>query len=203
MEIRPRKTPVQSRSAATWNSILDGAAQLFERHGYEPATTNEIAMRAGVSIGSLYQYFPNKTAIVTALTERHLGDVGPALAGAFATLRQRQPGLAETLRMLVEACATLHEQSPALHRFIFNEAPRSAETIRLLREVEGAAAALLVAELERLGVGGPRPELRAQLVIQGIEAQIHATLLDRVPWSRQHVVDELVRMWTAALAQPD
>lgn len=67
----PRKTPVHSRSRATVEAILEAAAHLLEHDGYGRLTTNHIADKAGVSIGSLYQYFPNKDAICHALAERH------------------------------------------------------------------------------------------------------------------------------------
>lgn len=66
-----RKQPKQARSQRRVDQILDGAAQIFAETGYEHATTNAIAARAGVSIGSLYQFFPNKEAVMDALTERY------------------------------------------------------------------------------------------------------------------------------------
>jgi AcrR family transcriptional regulator len=68
--LEPRKLAVQSRSNATVNAVLEAAARILERHGLEGYTTNAVADRAGVSIGSLYQYFPNKDAVTAALIER-------------------------------------------------------------------------------------------------------------------------------------
>jgi AcrR family transcriptional regulator len=67
---KPRKTPVQARAKATWNAILDAAAQVLLARGYEKATTDRIAERAGGSVGSVYEYFPNKESIFAALTLR-------------------------------------------------------------------------------------------------------------------------------------
>ena len=66
-ELRPRKQPQQSRSRATVEFLLEAAAQVFGERGYLATTTNGIAERAGVSVGSLYQYFPSKDAILLAL----------------------------------------------------------------------------------------------------------------------------------------
>ena len=66
----PRKAATQERATRTIDTILEGAAHILERLGFEGYTTNAIAQRAGVSIGSLYQYFPNKDAITMALIER-------------------------------------------------------------------------------------------------------------------------------------
>jgi len=68
--LEPRKLPAQSRSNATVNAVLEAAARILERHGFEGYTTNAVAERAGVSIGSFYQYFPNKDAVTVALMER-------------------------------------------------------------------------------------------------------------------------------------
>jgi AcrR family transcriptional regulator len=73
-----RRRPVQARSKQTVERILDAAAHVFGDRGY-PATTNQVAERAGVSIGSLYQYFPDKDALLAALHDRHLDQVGRRL----------------------------------------------------------------------------------------------------------------------------
>jgi AcrR family transcriptional regulator len=68
--LKPRKMPVQSRSAATFDAILEAAARILERHGLEGFNTNAVAARAGVSVGSLYQYFPGKDALMAALIRK-------------------------------------------------------------------------------------------------------------------------------------
>src|SRR3569833_2023390 len=69
---QPRKQPRQVRAELTRQRILTAAAHVFAEHGYAAGTTNRIAERARISIGSLYQYFPNKDAILAALLARHL-----------------------------------------------------------------------------------------------------------------------------------
>lgn len=68
--LSPRRRPRQARSRATHDALLEAAAQIISRHGLAGFTTNAVADRAGVSIGSLYQYFPNKDALMVALIER-------------------------------------------------------------------------------------------------------------------------------------
>src|SRR5215471_19293099 len=68
----PRKKPRQERSHATVDAILDATARVLCTIGYDRASTNRIALAAGVSVGSLYQYFPSKEALVAALIERHV-----------------------------------------------------------------------------------------------------------------------------------
>ncbi|HVU25095.1 MAG TPA: TetR/AcrR family transcriptional regulator [Opitutus sp.] len=75
----PRKRPQQRRSQATVDAILDAAVHVFRETGFAAATTNAVATRAGVSIGSLYQYFPNKLALLEALRERHVRELSAAI----------------------------------------------------------------------------------------------------------------------------
>lgn len=82
--LEPRKLPRQSRSKATVQAILDACAEGVDRHGYHGLTTRAIAERAGVSVGTLYQYFPNRDAVAGALAVRALERMLDAMRGARA-----------------------------------------------------------------------------------------------------------------------
>jgi AcrR family transcriptional regulator len=98
-----RRRPMQARSHATWDAILEAAAQVLERDGPAGFNTTSVAERAGVSIGTLYQYFPDKQAILLAAAEREIG-AAPALAN-------RQKAL---MRALIEFLNTIGRMaSPA------------------------------------------------------------------------------------------
>jgi AcrR family transcriptional regulator len=73
--LKPRKSPVQARSAASVDAILEATLQVLIREGKERLTTTRVADRAGVSVGTLYQYFPNKSSLLQAVLYRHLNDV--------------------------------------------------------------------------------------------------------------------------------
>lgn len=73
--LEPRKTPVQARSAASVEAILEAAVQVLLKEGKERLTTRKVADRAGVSVGTLYQYFPNKSALLQAVLRDHLEGV--------------------------------------------------------------------------------------------------------------------------------
>ena len=73
--VPPRKMPSQARARRTVDLILEASAQILANRGEEALTTNHIAERAGFSIGTLYQYFPNKSALLQAVLKRHLGEV--------------------------------------------------------------------------------------------------------------------------------
>ena len=75
----PRKSPVQARSAASVDAILEATIQVLLSVGKERLTTTRVALRAGVSVGTLYQYFPNKTALLRSAAKRHLGEVAEAV----------------------------------------------------------------------------------------------------------------------------
>lgn len=80
--LEPRKSPVQARSAATVDAILEATIQVLLELGKERLTTTKVALRAGVSIGTLYQYFPNKRALLKATLERHLDEITEAVERA-------------------------------------------------------------------------------------------------------------------------
>ena len=113
--LEPRKSPVQARSAASVEAILEATVQVLLAVGKERLTTTRVAMRAGVSVGTLYQYFPNKSSLLQAALRRHFDDIraaveqvcesergkplaemGAALAGAFlaAKLKDEQTSVA-------------------------------------------------------------------------------------------------------------
>jgi AcrR family transcriptional regulator len=88
-----RRKPRQARSRATWEAIVEAAAQILERDSAEGFTTGSVAERAGVSIGTLYQYFPDKQAILAAAAKRELVEAAPP---------SRQRALIEALIAMVE-----------------------------------------------------------------------------------------------------
>lgn len=96
-EATPR--PIQARSRARVEAILDAAEEVFLETGFARATTNHVAARAGTSIGALYRFFPNKEALLVALADRYRARLTEVL-GAIA--RDRGAGKAPTLREALE-----------------------------------------------------------------------------------------------------
>ena len=80
--LEPRKTPVQARSTVTVEAIAEATIQVLLSHGIDRLTTTRVAARAGVSVGTLYQYFPNKDALLFAVLEAHLDKVAATLMRA-------------------------------------------------------------------------------------------------------------------------
>jgi AcrR family transcriptional regulator len=149
--IRSRKTPVQSRSNATVEAILEATIQVLTTSGAERLTTTLIAARAGVSVGTLYQYFPNKQSVLHAVLEKHLTKVVEALERACAEA-QYQPVavMAETIvEAFVMAKLERADASVALYAVSAN-AEANALMQRLRRRSLKALAGMLTATAETL-----------------------------------------------------
>jgi len=124
--LAPRRTPRQVRAELTRERILTAAAHVFADYGYAAGTTNRIARQAGVSIGSLYQYFPNKDAILAALMIRHIEWDEPDGAEQVDLSPGSLPALA---RMLVQDSVAHHRDDPRLLRIMIEEAAFSQDLL--------------------------------------------------------------------------
>jgi AcrR family transcriptional regulator len=107
--LEPRKTPAQSRAVETVAAVLEAAARILEERGFAGYTTNAVAERAGVSIGSLYQYFPGKDAVTAALIERETATLLADMAAVPA-----EPTFAARLARMIRAAVTHQMRRPAL-----------------------------------------------------------------------------------------
>lgn len=188
-----RKPARQQRSRETVDVILEAAAHILASEGFEGATTNAIAKRAGVSIGSLYQYFPNKAALVRALNERHTAGVLALFQQRFAAVAQAP--VAEAVRALVAGFVEAHRVNPALHRVLVAEEARvnaRPET----RRVEGEVAVLIRAFLEarKEDLRPVDPALVAFMLVQALEAITHGAVLDRPDLLEGTLVEEATRL---------
>lgn len=115
MTEKTRRTPRQSRSEATVDAILEAAFQLLEQGGVEALTTNHIAERAGVSVGTLYQYFGGKQAILAGLAQRRAA----AARDRIAEIVMAGPEIG-AVRRIVRTLATAFEGSPATRRALLD-----------------------------------------------------------------------------------
>jgi AcrR family transcriptional regulator len=177
-KLNPRRSPRQDRSRETVEAILEAAAHVFEQHGYAAGTTNRIADRAGVSIGSLYQYFPNKDAIVVELMRRHIAEAEEVAWPALEHLVETTPPLHDGLTAIVMGMIGLHQQSPRLHRVLFEEAPQPAEIHTLEQAFFARASALIGDYLHACPeVTMPDSALAGRMVTQVVDEVTHGVVI--------------------------
>jgi AcrR family transcriptional regulator len=171
----PRKAPRQERSRRTVERILDAAAHIFHEQGYTAATTNDIADEAEVSIGSLYQYFPNKDALLVALTRRHIESATAGLTDLLGQLRT-DDGFEPVLRAVVDFLVEQHHLDD-LHVLVMHTAPRTHE---IGLELDRAKNLLvdLTSELLSTAVEDRRHRaLAARMVVATLDAAVHDVLI--------------------------
>jgi AcrR family transcriptional regulator len=195
--LQPRRTPRQVRAELTRERILTAAAHVFAEQGYAAGTTNRIAERARVSIGSLYQYFPNKDAILAQLLVQHL-DRG--------TWRQADQldmsagSLEATVRALVRDAIDNHGDDPQLLRIMIEEAPMSQELLDAIDRHGRTRAAQVRDILAR------HPDVRvrdvdtaAELIMFTVEMNTHKLMADPRTIPVETFEKELVNMVTRYL----
>lgn len=142
---RPRRKAKQQRSQETVQDLLEAAARVLKRRGYSAATTNRIAETAGVSVGTLYEYFPNKEAIFEMLIKQEIDELSQILRSADVDL---EAPLCETLRGLIGLGMTAMRRGP--------------DFIRSLEEVPGAVFRRHLGPARELVVGVVRRILEAR-----------------------------------------
>lgn len=129
--ITPRKRPKQERSQATVQAILIATTHILTEDGYDQLTTNRVAERAGVSIGSLYQYFPNKKALIFALAEHHANEMMQLAQrhltgiGGDEAAQPEDCSITAVLRRIIRAAMAAHAVNPKLYRVLHEQIPHS------------------------------------------------------------------------------
>jgi AcrR family transcriptional regulator len=172
----PRKHAAQQRSRATVDALIEATARVLVKEGFERASTNRIAAETGVSIGSLYQYFPSKEALVAAVIERHKTEMLDMLRKALAKVADKP--LEEALRELITVTIQAHRVDPELHRVLVEQIPRTgrlAEVEGFDREVQSLIRSYLEARRHELRVVDL--ELAAYVVVSTVETLSHGAVL--------------------------
>jgi AcrR family transcriptional regulator len=166
-----RKQPQQARSQATIDAILQAAAHILGQRGWRGLTTNAVADAAGVSIGSLYQYFPNKLALVEAVRERHFNEVLAILRAAADDSLPRAGRIEE----LVDGMIGVHSRYPAAHRVLLEEAPRSQDAApgrdRFAATLQQRYEAIVRANSD--GVSADRARVVARVLASAVAGVVH------------------------------
>ncbi len=172
----PRKHPKQRRSKATVDAILEATARVLVAEGYDKASTNRIAKVAGVSVGSLYQYFPSKEALVLALIEQHCHKMLALLVESQTTLGDAP--LEQAVRAYVRAMLRAHAVDPELHRVLATQALQIG--LDAVEEVDRRARVIVQSYLDsrREEILPQNTELAAFILVSAVEAVTHRAVLD-------------------------
>jgi AcrR family transcriptional regulator len=202
---KPRKQASQERSRATVDALIEATARILVREGFDRTSTNRIAREAGVSVGSLYQYYPGKEALVAAVIERHNRDLTQVVLDALAEVAD-QP-VEDGVPQLVAAAVAAHRLQPDLHRVLAEQVPRTG-ALEGVETFDRSNYGLFRTYLER-----HREELRAldldlaaYVSVTAIEAITHNAVLHRPDFlsgaSAAALVDEASRLILGYLRQP-
>lgn len=164
-----RHVPRQVRGQRKVDRILQTAEALFAEVGFDQATTNAIAARAGVPIGSLYQFFASKEAILAAMADRYLEQTRAALNESFGTAHGLR--LDDWLTGLLETVVKLQEQRPYFLQCLGRLRPSPVLT-EAVSELNDAVTAQVAALLERSSADSDRRslELRARVCVETMGA---------------------------------
>ena len=193
---QPRRVPRQARSRALVDAILEATARVLTERGYVGTNTNLVAERAGVSVGSVYQYFPNKDSLITALHERHAAEMKAAMEEVLESSRARS--LHETLAAIVHAWLAAHQLAPELHRvlekeFPFFDAPRdqSPADLSIFQRIRQ------LLEDHRAEVVPQDLDLVAWVVLQTTESLIHASFITPLPQHSVTAIEQAIMQMLA------
>ena len=187
-----RKKPIQSRSKVTVDTLLEATTHILLKEGVEALTTNHVAERAGVSIGSLYQYFPNKASLIAALIEQHVDHEVSTLKEVFMHWKG-EPLYRSVINEFIQIHLNDIELTKLLHQQVSYLECRQA-----LREAtkyfESIMEALLNAKLkEQLSTKAIK--VRAFVVTNAIDSLIQIALVENTEMlSEPYLLDELVKL---------
>ena len=197
-----RKKPAQERSKATVNAILQATARVLVREGYDRTSTNRIASAAGVSVGSLYQYFPSKEALVAALIDDHVSRMTQMCEKLAVDLADAPLDVAcrAVIRVLIDA----HRIDPRLHRIVVEQVPRVGRLQRIVDlETQGRALIRAYLEVRRAEVRPRNLEIAAFLLAQVVEAVAHGAVIHEPSLlENDELVEETVDLVVRYLERP-
>lgn len=178
-EHAPRKQATQGRARVTIDAILEATARIVDQVGLDRATTNRIAELAGVSVGSLYQYFPGKQALLAALIER---EAQADLAAMRAALEACDGlGLGDTIERMTHELVARHARHPGLYRWMLTYVPELGQHPKI-RAIAASGRAILrdTLTLRRAELpAGIEPAMAAMILGAAVESAIHAAIFER------------------------
>src|SRR5215813_1497884 len=174
-----RRRPMQRRARQTVDAVLDAVVRLLKRRGVGAVTTNRIAEVAGVSIGSVYQYFPDKQAIFVALHQRHIDQIDRMVETTL--IKHATSSLDDLMRAMIEGMIDAHSADPELFQLLATEVPHRAEGTRdFAVRLHGAFRLALSSRAHELQKGRDLDQL-VFVVTHMVESLSHGALFRRPP----------------------
>jgi AcrR family transcriptional regulator len=174
---KPRKQPQQDRSKVTVEAILEATTHILTEEGYDKANTNRIAERAGISIGSLYQYFPNKESLMATLIEQHSNEMAELVETKLNNLFDSP--LEIVVPELINAVIAAHAINPRLHQVLSEEIPRLGKSIQM-EQAQARIAQILRSYLERWrdSIEPRNLEMTVFILCRTVDALSHAAVIE-------------------------
>ena len=174
-----RRLPKQRRARQTVDAVLDAVVWVLKREGFRAVTTNRLAEVAGVSIGSVYQYFPDKRAIFVALHQRHIEQIDRMVETKL--IEHAASSLEELMRAMIEAMVDAHRADPELYELLATEVPHRAEGTRdFAVRLHGAFRLAIASRAHELKKDRDLDKL-VFVVTNMVESLSHAALFRRPP----------------------
>jgi len=167
-----RRAPTQQRSRATFDAIVEAAARVLAARGWAKFTTNEVARVAGASIGSLYQYFPDKLALVESVRTRHL-DAVLALLPLPCTSDFATP-LATRVARVIDGIVDVHAGNQRLHRVMLEEVPLAKQASDHAFEAEYLRRYQALVLPDPRQTPAPSDVIAAKMIASAVEGTVHA-----------------------------
>jgi AcrR family transcriptional regulator len=185
-----KKQAKQERSRATVDAILEAASHILVTRGYAKTSTTRIAARAGVSVGSLYQYFPGKEAIVAELIERHMTETFERVRAELVELAAAP--LDGVVARVIELLFRAYSVNPVLHRVFVEQVPRVGRLARI-QELERSLLQLATEYLEahRDDLRIADPEIVAFVLFRSVAAVAYSVVVERKEAEQEAFASEL------------
>ncbi|HET6147377.1 MAG TPA: TetR/AcrR family transcriptional regulator [Polyangia bacterium] len=183
-----RREPKQQRSRQTVEAVLEAVQRVLRRQGAEAITTNRVAEAAGVSVGSLYQYFPDKQAIFMALRDRHVNGVRQVIERTMTHCTSAS--LEEFTRELVERLANVHSENAELHEIVSGAVPGGADGFKSALQ---ATFEQVMSPTKQDRYTPEETERMLFVLPRMVEALVHGVAHQRQGISRERAKDEAIR----------
>ena len=183
-----RREPKQPRSRQTVEAVLEAVPRVLRRHGAQAITTNRVAEVAGISIGSLYQYFPDKQAIFIALHDRHVETVRDVIERTMTDCISAS--LEEFTRELVEGLANVHSADAELHEIVAVAVPGAADGFKIALQ---ATFEQVISPTQQDRFAPADTERMLFVLPRMVEALVHGVAHQKQAISRERAKDEAIR----------